>query len=233
MKRKINRIPISRQHFLSVLGIALLFLILVSIVGDPVLIAQAQGGQSQIFGNRLSFVGYWRVQAYMTTPNPSISYPNWAGGPTALGEYPNPPFIESGPTKACDIDCGLHPYGAWGTSSTGGEHVDTTLWLGAGGWYKYTSWYVNNNVWEADFCSGSGCTYMITGNLGTNNLHMIGSGGESSGVRWGSISTASATYKPYNSNDWYSWCYSSTALVNVPGGSISSCSNYSWTATWQ
>jgi hypothetical protein len=233
MKSDTNRILISRQHFSSMLDIALLFLILASVAFGPVLIAHAQGGLSQIFGNRYRSGGYWRVQAYMTTPNPSISYPNWAGGPTALGEYPNPPFIESGPTKACDIDCGLHPYGSWGTSSSGGEHVDTSRWLAAGGWYKYTSWYASNNEWEADFCSGSGCTLMIRGNLGTNNLHMIGSGGESSGVRWGSISTASATYRPYNSSTWYGWCYTSTALVNVPGGSISTCSSNGWTGTWQ
>lgn len=40
---------------------------------------------------------------------------------------------------------------------------------------------------------------MIRGNLGTNVLSTVGSGGESSGVRWGSISTASAAYRPYNS----------------------------------
>ncbi|MGI0015430.1 MAG: hypothetical protein ACREBU_18590, partial [Nitrososphaera sp.] len=232
MTGRINRILIPRQHFPLILGVTAV--LLVSVAFGPTLIAQAQGGNSQIFGNRYRSGGYHAVEAYMTTPNPSISYPNWAGGPTALGEFPNPPFIESGPTKACDIDCGLHPYGAWGTTAGGGgEHVDTSIWLGAGFWYRYRSYYLFNGQWQSQFCSGSGCTVMVTGNLQTANLHMAGSGGESSGVRWGSISTGSATYKPYFGSTWYGWCYTSTWLYNVPGGSISSCVNNGWTATWQ
>jgi hypothetical protein len=220
-------------------GKGLLFiacLLLTSMMLSSTLIVQSQdisSAISQIFGNRYGSGGYWRIQTYMTTPNPSISSPNWAAGPNALGEFPNPPFIESGPIKDCRSDCGLHPYGAWGTATTGGYRLDTSLWLAAGGWYVYTSWYFSGNEWEADFCSGSGCYLVIKGNLGTNNLHMIGSGGESTGVRWGSISTGSAQYKPYNSSTWYGWCYTSTWLYNVPGGSISACVNNGWTSTWR
>lgn len=192
----------------------------------------AQGGIAQVWGQRYRSGGYWGVDTYQTTPNPSISSPNWTGGPNAVSNLVDT-FIESGPTKACDLDCGLHPYGSWGAPGTsGGEYVDTTVWLGAGLTYRYQSNYIGNNQWQSVFCSGGGCRGMITGSLGTNTLPYVVSGGESSGSQWGSITTSYAKYKPYNTTTWYSWCYTST--WNNVGGTISACntSNYSWTASY-
>lgn len=210
----------------------LLIAVMLTLQSVPVL---AQGGNAQVWGKRYRSGGYWGVDTYQTTPNPSISSPDWTGGPNGLSDFAGvATFIESGPTKACDYDCGLHPYGSWGNASGGGgEFVDTTVWLGAGLTYRYRSNYIGSNQWQSVFCSGSGCRGMITGSLGTNTLPYVASGGESSGPQWGSITTSYATYKPYNTTTWYSWCYTST-WINVDGGTVSACntSNYSWTSSY-
>lgn len=209
----------------------LTYLLLAVIVTFHIVPASAQGGAAQVWGQRQRSGGYWGSDIYQNTPNPSISQPNWTGGPNGLSNLVSR-FIESGPTKACDVDCGLHPYGSWGNSTSGGEFVDTTVWLGGGLTYRYKTNYIGNNQWQSVFCSGSGCRGMVTGSLGTNTLPYVASGGESSGPRWGSITTSRATYKPYNTTTWYSWCYISTQ--NNVGGTISACntSNFSWTSSY-
>ncbi len=190
--------------------------------------AFAQGGYAQVWGQRYRSGGYWGVDTYQTTPNPSIFSPDWTAGPNGVTNILHT-FIESGPTKSCDIDCGLHPYGSWGSPAGGFTFVDTTVWLGPGLKYRYKSNYIGNNEWQSVFCSGNGCRGMITANLYTWNLRYVASGGESSGPRWGSITTSNARYKPYNTTTWYSWCYTST-MINVEGGTVSACNTtyHSW-----
>jgi hypothetical protein len=229
-----TKIKISASHTLSslLLGFAILFLLTV-VVFRTVPIAQAETplAHAQVWGERYRSGGYWNVQAYVYTPNPSISSPNWVSNPVGITLDFAITLVESGPTKACDLDCGRHPYGSWVSSSGGGEFVDLTINLSAGGLYRYKSYYLSNNNWQAAFCGGSGCTNMITGNLGVNKMYYIVDGGESngSGVKWGTITNKTNTYKPYNSSTTYSWCYTATH-INVSGGSVSTCStsNYSW-----
>lgn len=192
----------------------------------------AQGGAAQVWGQRYRSGGYLGVDTIQTTPNPSIYWPNVTGGPVAVTNTFDT-FIESGPIKDCLLDCGLHPYGSWGNATESGFFVDLTVWLGAGLQYRYKSNYIGNNQWQSVFCSGGGCRSMITGNLGTNTLPYVVSGGESTGPRWGSITTKNAKYKPYNSATWYSWCYTSK-WINVVGGTVSACNttNYSWKSSY-
>jgi hypothetical protein len=192
----------------------------------------AQGGNAQVWGQRYRSGGYWGVDTIQTTPNPSIPSGSWTGGPNGISDLSST-FIESGPTKACDYDCGLHPYGSWGSATDGVEFVDLTVWLGAGLKYRYRTNYIGNNQWQSVFCSGGSCRGMITGNLGTNTLPYVASGGESSGPQWGSITTTNAKYKPYNTTTWYSWCYTSK-WINVTGGTVSACNttNYSWKSSY-
>ena len=211
----------------------LTYLLLAVIVAFQIVPASAfQVGNAQVWGHRYRANSYWGSDIYQNTPNPSISAPNWTGGPNGLTTLNTGLYIESGPTKACDVDCGLHPYGSWGGTSDRDEFVDTTVWLGGGLTYRYKTNYIGNNQWQSVFCSGSGCRGMITGNVGTFALPFVASGGESSGVRWGSITTSHATYKPYNTTTWYSWCYTDTQ--NNVGGTISACntSNFSWTSSY-
>jgi hypothetical protein len=106
-------------------------------------LVDAQGGQAQVWGYEASASGYSGVDAYLTTPNPNISTGTWTGGPNGVSNYVET-FMESGPTKACDIDCGLHPYGSWQNKlGNKGENVDTSHWLGAGLQYHY---YVVNGI---------------------------------------------------------------------------------------
>ena len=74
------------------------------------------------------------------------------------------------------------------------EFVDTSRNLANGGSYRYRIERYTTNTWQALFCSGSGCTPMISGNLGVDTLPYVASGGESSGVNWGSIETSNARY---------------------------------------
>ncbi len=222
-----------RRRLLSIILLLGVFVFLWTI--SPVL---AQG-QAQVWGQRYDSGGYWGASAYVSTPDPSIPSGSWVAAPTGVTNT-NDIWIESGPTKACDIDCGLHPYGSYSTcpsSSCVHENVDTSRWLAAGGYYTYQSNHIGSptsKTWQSIFCPSGGCVGMITGNLSTDTLPYVASGGESSssGVRWGSITTSYNAFKPFNSASWYSWCY--TSVRNTVGGTISSCdtSIFSWTVSY-
>lgn len=197
----------------------------------------AQGGQTQVWGYEASVAGYSGQDAYLTTPNPNISTGTWTGGPNGVTNKTDT-FMESGPTKACDIDCGLHPYGSWHNKlGNGFENVDTGLVLLAGQQYEY---YVINgiggkpNKWAAYFCAPAACYQMVSGNLRMSSVPYIASGGESSspGVHWGSITTLYNKYKDPINGSWYSWCYQ--YVQNNVNGTVSACnsSTHAWTASY-
>lgn len=225
MVRRTPRLPLSIKLFLATCVILLLNVASIAFAAN-----------AQVWGQRFRTGGYWGIDVYLNTPNPTISSGQWTGGPTGVTNLTSI-FIESGPTKACDVDCKLHPYGSWGNATGGGgEFVDTTALLGAGLTYRYQTNYIGGtgNKWQSIWCSGGGCRGMITGSLNVDTLPYVASGGESSGstVHWGSITSSNATYKPYNSATLFSWCYTST--TNNVGGTISACntSNFSWTSTY-
>lgn len=200
--------------------------------------AWAQGGPSHAWGET-AYSSYWGIAAFMSTPNPSIASGQWTGGPVGVTNFVNR-FIESGPTKACDIDCGLHPYGNWDNASGANhEFVDTSMNLSAGGYYKYYSQRVSGNTWQAVWCYGSPqvCRSMSGGvrDLGVSSLPYGASGGESSGAHWGSITTGQTAQFFYaNGSGWINWCYSNAHYQNASGASVSSCSApyYSWTSSY-
>lgn len=223
------------SRILRLLSLSSAILLLAATVHSTISSALAQGGNAQVWGQRFRTDQYWGVDTYQNTPNPSIGSGSWTGGPNGLTTL-NDQFIEAGPTKACDLDCGLHPYGSWGKASagTGAEFVDTSITLGAGLTYRYKAYFGGNAQWQSQFCYGSPivCKPMVTtpSNALSNRLPYVASGGESSGVKWGSITTSSATYLPYNSTTYFAWCYTST--TNNVGGTISTCSNSSWTSQY-
>lgn len=92
----------------------------------------AQGDQAQVWGYEASAAGYAGQDAYLTTPNPNIGAGHWTAGPNGVTNHIDT-FMESGPVKYCDPDCGLHPYGSWGNRlGNGFQNVDKSIWLGAG-----------------------------------------------------------------------------------------------------
>jgi len=220
---------------------AVSLLIILSTVFGPASNVLAQEGTplsdfAEVWGRRWSATQYIGVDNFQTTPNPSPPSGTWTAGPNAvsdeLGLYYKR-VIESGPTKACDIDCGLHPYGGWAIGLVGDDFVDTTLWLGAGLTYRYYSTRLSGTLWNSQFCSGIQCYGMTTGDLLVDKLPYVSSGGESlhMSVHWGSIITSAAKYKAYNESIWRNWCWTST-WINVTGGTVSACSNWSWTSSY-
>lgn len=189
---------------------------------------------AQLWGQRnAESQGYGGQTAYMTTMNPNIAAGNWAAGPNGTTWLVSPPFVESGPTKACDIDCGLHPYAAWGTASgVLDQFVDTSRFLAAGGWYQYKNWFTGNNEWEAQFCDGLGCHVLVRPNLGSSaSMPYVSSGGESNHMSTaiGSATTAWHQYILGGTTSFFDWCY--TAVTNnTTSGTISACapSDFSW-----
>lgn len=212
--------------------------IVVAMLLSFVPVAWAQG-DTFVWGQRFRSGQYWEVNNYMKFPNTSISSGTWIAGPNAIGNREDGPtltFIESGPWKNCQSgqDCQLRPYGSWrNASGAGGAFRDTSLLLGDNLQYRYYSNYIGSNRWQSVFCDGNGCRQMIAGDLGVDRLPYVISGAESQGgARWGSATTRLATYRPYNSNTVYSWCWSSTFINPSGAGTVSSCntSDFSWTS---
>jgi hypothetical protein len=212
---------------------AALIVFLMSLTFRPKLVADARlNAYEQVFGQRYSAGGYWGVSAYQKTLDPGpLTSGLFVDGAVGLSTSNHSNYIESGPSKACDLDCGLHPYGYYTKSGTTGIRIDTSIWLAANGSYQYQTNYVGSNNWNAIFCSGAGCASMITGNMGTNTLPYVYAGAESN-IGWGGgYQTSSAKYKPYNTASWYAWCYTSSYIVSIdPSAHLTSCVSYAWEA---
>jgi len=173
--------------------------------------------------------GYWGIDADMTTANPQISANTWAAGPVGLTNLVDT-FIESGPIKACDIDCGLYPYSTWKRSGGNvGRFTDTSANLSPGGNYGYKSYFFGNNQWQSQFCDAYGCRGLASPDLGTDSLPYVATAGESDpgSIRWGVYMVSAAKYKAYNEASWEYWCYTQV-YTNVVGGKVSPCVNNSW-----
>lgn len=223
-----------KQIVMSAFFSACVYMLMLMFLSSSV---NAQGGMAHVWGYEASAAGYSGQDAYLTTPNPNIGSETWTGGPNGVTNFGDT-WMESGPTKACELDCGLHPYGSWHNKlGNWGENVDQSLWLGAGLQYHY---YVVNgidgkpNKFRAFFCSGTGCFSMVTGNLRTSKLPYVASGGESiyPGVHWGSITTRYNMFKDSSNGNWYAWCYQ--YVQNNVSGTLSACnsSDHSWTASY-
>lgn len=216
-------IPSYSIRRVSLVYIALLTAALIYFAISTVVFA---AGNAQVWGQRNNeSQGYSGAWTYMTTPNPSgLSLGEWAAGPTGT-RHTNYPFMESGPTKACDLGCGLHPYAAWATNSGNqSEFVDTSVNLQSGGWYQYKNFYVGSNKWQAQWCDGGSCYVLSTPDLGTGSaMPYVFSGGESSDTSEpiGSLTTSGNKYIKGGSTTFTSWCY--TSVRNNVSGSISSC----------
>lgn len=222
------------------------FLIVVVMTAVPLLLstfslvtpvdAALQGGQAQVWGqSAYEGAGYKGVEAYVTTPNPSIAAGEWADGPTAITDFSAPPFIESGPTKACDRDCGLHPYASWmDRNGVYGDNIVMDRFLADGGRYKYWSNFVGNHMWQAVWCDGNGCGQIGYVNLGVNwGLYHVISGGESNGpgTPIGYLTTQYNWFHRVWDDAWHPWCYA-YAHVNV-NGYLSPCgANEFWSAEY-
>lgn len=225
-----------KQMVLFTVFLACVFMITMVFV-NPSVYASIDASRAQVWGYEASGAGFSGQDAYLTTPNPNLGTGTWTAGPSGVSNKTDT-FMESGPTKACDLDCELHPYGAWHNKlGNWGENVDQSLVLLAG--YEYEYYVVNGidgkpNKWRAYFCTFVTCYTMVTGNLRTNQLPYISSGGESSpsNVHWGSITTRYNTYKDGGNGNWYSWCYQ--YIQNNVNGTLSACnsSNHSWTASY-
>jgi hypothetical protein len=199
-----------------------------------------QQGLGQVIG--LSLYGsYWGVDSKVYTPDPSIIDQAWVAAPVGVCKFYvqsyGDGFIESGPIKWCLGGCSLHPYSNYNdTNGNGNFHLDTSITLGSGLLYRYRAYYLSSNNWEADFCSGAGCTAEVTANLQTNQLPFVADGGESSakGIEWEDIDNRENKYKSYNGSTYDYWCYSNT-YIGQPGGSISSCNTsiYGWTVSYK
>jgi hypothetical protein len=219
----------------TIRALALCIVVLWLLLAMPSFVSRviAQGGNAQVWGQRYRDTEYWGVSVLQNTPNPAIPAGQWTGGPVGMTNLVGHAFIESGPTKACDRDCGLHPYGSWGNVfGQGGEFVDLSATLGAGLNYRYKSVFIGGGgtSWQSQWCDGVGCRGMITGDVARTTLPYVAAGGESSGPHWGNITTSNSFYLPANSNQWSNWCYTST--TNNVGGTISACNNWSWTSSY-
>ncbi len=174
------------------------------------------------------------VWVYMTTPDATLYSGQWQAGPVGVSDRYNGHFIESGPQKKCDPFCNIHPYGTWGDSATSGYYWNTNVNLGGGLTYAYQSVYFGGTggQWQAQFCS-SGCQGMVTsGDLGFA-LAFATAGGETNdlSVRFGSITASQAQAR--TNGTWSYWCYNSALTPwRTLNGSISSCSNSSWTVNY-
>jgi hypothetical protein len=201
-------------------------LLAVSIFVMPVLVAQA-ANQGQLFGALDTGNTATGSDAYLTTPDPPTGYGQRTSALTAVTNYWNPPFIEAGATKYCTFGCSYHPY--WSSSDIYGNYdgaIDYLDNLAPGGWYRYKTFFIGNNTWESQWCSGSGCKKLADVNLHTNaGMRYALSGGESDDVSIPISTNTSNNQRLIGS--WGYYCYN--AVLQNGGGTITPCgSNYTW-----
>lgn len=169
--------------------------------------------------------GYNGSESTITTPDPSIVEPHWASGLTGVSQY-NGVDIEVGPTKACDIDCGLHPYVAW-TDANGnvGEVISTSIRLTTDAFYNYRISYAGNGTWRGQFCDASGCRTLQTPNLyWRQSLPYVQAGGrvDTDYTQLGPVTLNSNIFILGNTTNRYVWCYTTTYTTLSPTN-ISQC----------
>lgn len=219
-----------RIKFLSVFVLlALLLVTLAFAVGYFVSTPQAyaQSGYAQLWGDYPA--SNFGAQAYITTPDPSISS-GWSVAHTAVSELYSPRFIEAGPMKRASGS--RHPYASWiDENGVPGFRERTDINLAANGYYRYLVTYAGSGVWDAYIITGSGWYFIATPRLYRYSSYpYAGEGGESSSFSNAIGPSTSSGNKYRLGSSWYSYCY--TLVTNNCGGAISPCSNYSWSVSY-
>lgn len=179
-----------------------------------------------IWGERnLETQGYNGSESTISTPDPLIESPHWVTGLTGVSQY-NGVSIEVGPTKACDIDCGLHPFVSW-TDAYGnaGEVVSTNINLTADAFYTYKTSYAGNSAWRGQFCDASGCRTIQTPNLyWKQSLPYVQAGGrvDTEYTQLGPVTLDGNIFLLGYTTNRYVWCYTRT-YTNLSPTAISKC----------
>lgn len=200
-------------------------------------------GLAQLFPYRASLnPGFQGVSSNVTTPNPSMSLAvsdvkSQSGAPVAATNFSNR-FAEAGPAKICDrTQCKLRPYAAYIDKDGYSQQFVYEYPLQPGQVYQYKVFHVGGGYWRMQFCDACICRSITSDvNLGIDNLPYISAAGENTAagaigeVPIGSITTSNNQYLLKNSSTWTAWCY--TNVIDNMGGSISPCSNNSWTISY-
>jgi hypothetical protein len=193
----------------------------------------AQPAAVQIAGIR--YVTNYGVASTVTSLNPAIST-GWSAAPTASTNL-STIFAESGPIKDCTVSgCPLRPYSSWkGATDSAVRYVRVDpVTLQPNGPYGYRTVYVSGNEWQTQYCTGLGCGGIVTVNLGVSSLPNTFAAAETSSFSnpVGSVTLSGNQYfASSGQGNVTSWCYSHT-VNNTVTGSISPCSNNSWSINY-
>ena len=189
----------------------------------------AQSGYAQLWGDRSG--SYFGAQAYITTPDPSIAS-GWSVAHTAVSELYSPRYIEAGAMKRASGS--RHPYASWiDQNGALGFNERTDINLAANGSYKYKITYAGSGVWDAYIKTGSGWYFIATPRLYRYSTYpYVGEGGESSSFSNAIGPSTSSGNKYRSGSSWYSYCYDPNLVTNNCDGTISPCSNYSWSVSY-
>lgn len=189
--------------------------------------AHAQSGYAQLWGDYP--VSNFGAEAYITTPDPSISS-GWSVAHTAVSELYSPRFIEAGAMKRASGS--RHPYASWiDENGVPGFNERTDINLAANGYYQYRVTYAGSGIWDAYIITGAGWYVIATPRLYRYSSYpYVGEGGESSSFSNAIGPSTSSGNKYRSGSSWYLYCY--TLVTNNCGGTISPCSNYSWSVSY-
>jgi hypothetical protein len=193
---------------------------------------QGSSGPAQVFGYR-GGADYSGVRAKKYTPDSPLNSGEAIAGPVGVSDVWNRHFVESGPQKSCaSSPCSYHPYGSWQGWDYFAQHVDATVNLGPGFLYTYQSFPIPGSAgrWQAQFCSGIGCQYLIETDVTIGDtLPYVASDGE--GINLNVHFTISSIEAEALAGTWSYWCYDSfLPPLRTRNGSISSCTNgHTWT----
>lgn len=159
----------------------------------------------------------------MVDPGLQPNSNKFVAAPVALTTYHAPTiFIETGPIKTCYTNqtCQLRPYYSFVTSTATGFTEDTTRLLASGGNYgSRVVRTVNNNEFQAIFCSGAGCGVVWTQNMGRNDFPYVFTALETTGgarTPWPPIRVSSPKAKDASCT-WSPWCFDSVTTTHPDG----------------
>lgn len=189
-----------------------------------------------VWGERnIESAGYNGSESNITTPAPLIIEPHWANGLTGVSQY-NGIDLEAGPTKACDTDCGLHPYVSW-TDAYGnvGEVIATGTNLTADAFYTYKTSYAGNGTWRGQFCDANGCRTLGTPNLyWSQSLPYVQAGGrvDTDYTQMGPITLDTNIFLRGYTTNRYIWCYTSN-YTNLPPTKVAISQCQAGIGSWQ